>query len=37
MNRKFGENGLYLPCGPSLTDNSIDKVIDLINAWNYVK
>ena len=37
MNRKFGENGLYLPSGPSLTDNSIDKVIDLINAWNYVK
>lgn len=36
MNKKFGENGLYLPSGPCLTDNSIDKVLDLINAWNYV-
>ena len=36
MNEKFGENGLYLPSGPCLTDNSIDKVLDLINAWNYV-
>jgi perosamine synthetase len=35
MNKKFGENGIYLPSGPCLTDNSIDKVLDLINAWNY--